>query len=843
MKRNTAFTVLLLAPLAMLHAADALKTPHQPPQVLQPVADKVAKAEPFSLSEVHLLEGPFKHAQELDRLYLLQLDPNLLLYPFRREAGLPSPVTGSDSGLYDFTGHYMGHYLSACALMIQNTGDAELKKRADSAVAALAECQAKNGDGFIMGFPKWVIPHMAGVDRKPGKVPFFGVPWYGLHKVYAGLLEMYVLTGNKQALEVVEKAAHWAGSILDQIDDNRMQEMLRVEHGGMNEILANLYAVTGNEEYLKWSLRFNHHEMMDPFAKGEDRLDFIHANTQIPKFTGAARQAALTGDQTLQTIALQFWNAVTRDRSYVTGGNSEFELFSPKAHLSEFLNGGGGAMETCNSYNMLKLTRTLFCQEPKPEYADYYERTLLNHILASQNPESGAMFYFEFLQSGQPKGGNWSKPNATFACCHGSGLESQAKYADSIYFHHGQEELFLNLFIASELNWKTKGLTLRQETNYPDEQGTRLRFTCEKPVPLTLKLRRPWWATSDFQIKINGKQQKVAADPGSYALLKRTWKSGDTLEVLMPMTFRMEGFKDNPRRAAVMYGPVVMAALTQRDNGFSSICADDDAFLKSLKPHADKPLEFEGAPSIFRTSPLSPGNEPVVFGPLFRLIEEPKVVYWDLHSKAELEGLAGEVKSEAQRQSSLKSSTVDMVLCGVNSGYILGGAKQSFQGLLAQVDAESYSLEWFKQVEEKAHAMEIGPLVGSPESRPRIFLPDGLFCPMQLIPKSWLTFRMKVLPDQEQRLQVRLWRPKYGSSRPNIGRVLEDAGKFEVLVDDQSIGTCDCTKLPTNRFSDQVFDIPSSLTKQKQEAKVSFPSAEEDKGVRAWIYECRIVKK
>ncbi|MEI6176197.1 MAG: beta-L-arabinofuranosidase domain-containing protein [Verrucomicrobiota bacterium] len=831
------FIVLLLAPLAVKSEEDRRTVEDTAVSRTQ----RLTTGEPFELDQVHLLEGPFKHAQEADREYLMKLDLDLMLYPFRREAKIPSPVKGSDELRFDFTGHYLGHYLSACAMMIQNTGDAELKKRADAAVAALAECQAKIGTGFVMGFPERTLLRVAGMDPQPTeKLPHVGVPWYCIHKVYAGLLDMYQITGNRQALDVLEKAAHWAGSILDRIDDGRMQAMLQTEHGGMNEVLADLYAVTGKEEYLKWSLRFNHRLVMDPFVKGDDPLDYIHANTQVPKFIGAARQAALTGDSNLQTMALGFWNSVTRDRSYVTGGNSEDEFFSPKAHLSEFIH--GGTMETCNTYNMLKLTRLLFCQEPKAEYADFYERALLNHILASQNPQTGSMCYFELMESGNLKAGSWSEPNRTFSCCHASGLESHAKYADSIYFHDGLDTLYVNLYIASELAWKERGVSLRQETRYPDEGMTRLIFSCEKPIKLAVKLRRPWWATAIFQVKVNGQAQELSATPGSYATVKRTWKQGDTLEVVMPMTFHMEGFKDNPRRAAVMYGPVVMAGITQRENSYSAICADDDSFLKALRPQHDKPLEFTASPEIFRLSPLGPGIQPVTIKPLFRINDEPKIVYWDAFSANEIGRTADFVKSEAERQRSLQASTVDLVLCGISSGVIRQSGKFSLQGLLGQLDAATFSTKWFEQVEDRAHGMEYGPQEGSFGVRPVVNLNHvGLPCPMQFVPNTWLAYRMKVLPDQEQRLQVRLWRPKFDSQRPNIGRILEQPGKFEVLVDDQSLGTCDLSTLPAEQFVDKSFNIPLEITKGKEKVKVTFRAAEGSKDVRARVYECRIL--
>jgi hypothetical protein len=778
-------TALLLAPLAI--AGDAPR--NSGPGVLVP--DKVQRAYAFDLNQVHLLDGPFKRAQELDRQYLLKLDLDLLLYPFRREAGLPSPMTGPDALGYETTGHYLGHYLSACALMVRNTGDAELKRRADSAVAVLARCQAKLGTGFVMGFPERGILQLARLDVQPGEQPLHvGVPWYCIHKVYAGLLDMYLLTGNRQALDVLEKSAQWTGKILGRLDDAHVQGMLQIEHGGMNEVLANLYAVTGNEEYLKMSLRFNHRAVMDHFAKGEDPLDRLHANTQIPKFTGVARQAALTGDPTLRTIAVGFWDHVTRERSYVAGGNSEEEHFSPKARLSEHVH--AGTQETCNSYNMLKLTRCLFCQEPQAAYADYYERTLLNHILSSQHPQTGAMLYFEELESGRPKAAGWSDPNRPLPCCHGTGLESHAKYADSIYFHDGRDGLFVNQFIASELAWKDKALTLRQETRYPDEPSTRLLFTCEKPLTLTVNLRRPWWASSGFQLLFNGEPLEIASMPGSFVPVKRTWQSGAVLEVRMRMTFRTEGFADNPKRVAVMYGPLVMAALTDEGNRFSAIRTENDRFLASLKPVPGKPLEFSAPATIFRTSPLAPGGKPVCIRPLLRMVNEPKVVYWDICDAQGYERLLAALREKEAR-------------------------RKAWEADIAPRTIDRIEFEPKSETAHKLQSKHSGR--GVHRERPWRDAKDG----------GYFAFQLKVLSEQSQKLLVTYW----GSDGGNR--------EFDILVDGRKIARQKLTGSNPDDFFDVAYPIPADLLAGKEAVTVRFEPLPGK--MAGGAFGCRILKK
>ena len=529
-----------------------------------PVRPKIVfQAEPFALTQVRLLDGPFKHAQELDHQYLLSLDPDRLLHTFRINAGIPTtaqPLGGWEDPKCELRGHFVGHYLSACGLMYASTGDERLKQKAAAVVAGLAECQAKLGNGYLSAYPESFL------DRVETLKPVWA-PYYTLHKVYAGLQDVYVYCGNQQALEVCKRFADWVIARNGKLTDAQMQAMLGNEHGGMNETLANLYGLTGDARYLAIARRFNHMQVIGPASKRQDRLTGLHANTQIPKFIGTARQYELTGEEWFKTASTFFWDTVVNERSYVIGGHSDGEHFSPKEKLSEAL--GPDTTETCNTYNMLKLTRHLFCWDPQPQYADYYERALYNHILCSQHPETGMMCYYLPLRSGSNK--NYNGPLDSFWCCTGTGVENHAKYGESIYFHK-QCALYVNLFIASELDWKAKGVKVRQETKYPDEPWTRLVFTSDQPHQFGLHVRHPWWATEKFEICVNGEKQAVESKPGSYAVLSRDWKSGDTLDVSMPFTLRTEGFRDNPRRFAFMHGPLVLAAQVSARQAVSGDC-------------------------------------------------------------------------------------------------------------------------------------------------------------------------------------------------------------------------------------------------------------------------------
>ncbi len=582
------------------------------------------QAEPFPLAEVRLLQGPFQHAMQLDRQYLLSLDADRLLHVFRLSAGLPSaarPYGGWMAPKHNSRGEFVGLYLSACAEMYASTADEQVKRKGNQVVAGLAQCQQKFGNGFLHTHPDTFT------SRCEAPVPF----WYQVHKILAGLMDMYVMCDDRQALDVAIKLADWADRASARFSDAQVQKMLAQEHGGINEALANLYALTGQPKYLQLAMRFNHRAVLGPASERQDRLTGLHANTQIPKFVGAARQYELTGQSSLRTAASFFWETVVRERSYIIGGHSLNEHFTPKETLSRAL--GWNTCETCNTYNMLKLTRHLFSWDPRAEYADYYERALYNHILASQNPATGMMCYFLPLGSDAKCRKTYCTPEDSFWCCTGTGIENHAKYGDSIYFHQGQAALYVNLFIASELDWPAKGLRLRQETNYPDEGATRLLLFCEKPLRLDLRIRHPHWAKSGFEIRVNGLKQSDSTVPGSYATVAREWSNGDTVEVAMPFTLHTESFRDNPQRVAFLHGPLVLCAendATAVKPPYPAIAAGEGRLFAELKPVPGKPSTFTAPARVLRLS--GEFNAPAVtLQPLYRFHDHHGyVVYWDI---------------------------------------------------------------------------------------------------------------------------------------------------------------------------------------------------------------------
>ncbi len=726
------------------------------------------KARPFNLKQVRLLGGPFKDNMERTRKYLHDLDSDRLLHTFRLNAGLPSsaePLGGWEKPGVEVRGHTMGHYLSACALMYASTSDEKLKAKADAIVAELAKCQEALGHtGYLSAFPESFI-------ERAETLKGVWAPYYTLHKMYAGLLDMYVHCSNAQALEIARKMAVWNKSRLDKLDRAQMQQMLdRTEQGGMNDAFANLYALTGNPDYLAVSRRFNQDRYVEPLARNEDRLKGEHVNSFIPNIIGTARQYELGADARDRKIAEYFWSQVVDHRSYCTGGTSNNEHWhsGPDELAGEL---GDCTQETCCTYNMLKLTCHLFTWNPEPRYADYYERALYNSILSTQNPRTGMMMYFVPLATGRWK--MYNLPNDSFWCCTGTGLENHAKYGDSIYFHNG-DTLFVNLFIASELDWTQMRIRIRQQTNFPRQAGTTLIVKTEKPKKLKIRLRVPYWAAKGATVKVNGKPL-AGGRSGGYLAVDRMFKDGDRLEVSTPMSLHTHPMPDDPTLMAFMYGPLVLAGqlggqgltdenthTTQNWYKFPQPIPSVEPLIVESDDVADWIKPVPGKPLTFRTAGQS---KQINLVPYHELLNQRYVVYWRVlkkGGKAHAEYLAAE-----QRRQAILARMVDTVDIG---------------------NTES----------EKAHNLQ-GEQTQSGSHAGRNWRHAGN--------GGWFSYDIKVLPDKAMTLQCTYWG----------GDVLRT---FDVLVDGRKMAAVTLNNNKPGQFFEAECRLPSSLTRGKDKVTV-----------------------
>lgn len=644
----------------------------RPKSVFEPLP--VPSRVPFALSQVRLLDGPFRRAMRLNGDYLLALEPDRLLAGFRNNAGLPEKAVhygGWESrGL---EGHSLGHYLSACAMMSAATGDDHFRQRVDYCVDELAACQSATPEGHLAG-----MPHgreiFAAVKR--GEIGVDGgfnlnhgwVPWYNQHKLFAGLRDAYLFTSNYSAKQVLMRLGEWAIDVCRNLNDVDMQVMLGVEHGGMMETLADLSAITGDPKYLAMAERFWHKAVLDPLSAGRDEMTGLHANTQVPKLLGAARLYELTGDVRYRTAADTFWHAVVGTRSFVTGSNSDREHFFPLGEEAAKLGPENG--ETCNVYNMLKLTSHLAEWTGRADCYDYYERALFNHVLGSIDPDSGMTTYFQSLEPGRFK--VYGTPTDAFWCCTGTGMENHAKYGADI-FTHAQDgrTLDVNLFIASELSWKQKGITLRHETDFPQSDTTTITLGLDRPVRLALRVRVPGWA--DKGIFVTGAIAAHGKAGSGYVTLDRTWQDGDKITVRLPMTLRLHRAADDATVAAVLYGPIVLAADLGREDMPVDNVADhtqydhlpvpavpmlvtNDSTLGWLHPIAGSPLHFEtrGAGHPYD----------VKFAPVYAIHHRRYAVYVRLFNTAQHDALRQKLAVDQKAAQELAARTVDEIIFG-----------------------------------------------------------------------------------------------------------------------------------------------------------------------------------
>ncbi|WP_426209872.1 beta-L-arabinofuranosidase domain-containing protein [Massilia sp. TWP1-3-3] len=660
----------------MRHAALAL--------ILAAATFQAGAAQRFPLADVRLTGGPFLQAQDTNRSYLMSLDPDRLLAPFRREAGLPARQASygnwEASGL---DGHMGGHYLSAMALMYASTGDADVLKRLEYAIAELKACQQANGNGYLGGIPggaaAWQAIAMGKLEADNFSVNGKWVPWYNLHKLYAGLRDAHRYAGSEEARAMLVALSDWAITLTAKLGDEQMQTMLRSEHGGMNEVFADVYQLTGDKKYLALARRFSHNAILAPLAAGQDALTGMHANTQIPKVIGFERIGEVTGERKWLDAAEFFWTTVRERRTVAIGGNSVKEHFHDATNFASMISEVEGP-ETCNTYNMLRLSQMLFERGGQVRYADYIERALYNHILSSQRPGDGGLVYFTPMRPNHYR--VYSQADKAMWCCVGSGIESQSKYGEFIYAHDG-DALIVNLFAPSTLYWRAKNVRLTQSTGFPDRDSSRL--TIDGDGAFTLKLRYPGWVGKGrMQVRVNGRALNIAAAPGSYVSVQRQWRQGDRVDIRVPMTTTLEQMPDKSDYYAVLHGPIVLAAKTQLFADEKLNFAADDTrmghiaqgpvcpleaapvFVSDTRAFAGKIKPVAGEPLTFTMRGLVKGDNAGALRliPFFRLHDARYMLYWPYSTPGALASRAPAIAEAQAQQRAVDARTIDQVAPG-----------------------------------------------------------------------------------------------------------------------------------------------------------------------------------
>ncbi|HEY7893737.1 MAG TPA: beta-L-arabinofuranosidase domain-containing protein [Gemmatimonadaceae bacterium] len=596
---------------------------------------------PFDLARVQLRPGPFLDAAEIAHRHLSSVDPDRLLHMFRVTAGLPSsaePLGGWEAPVNELRGHYTGHFMSGCALMSTSMRDPELRKRGAYVVSVLAQCQQAHGNGYVSAFPEEFFDRL-----REGKNVW--APFYTIHKIMAGLLDTYTYSGNAQAMTVLLGLATWTRGWVSPLGDEAMARVLEREYGGMNEVLYNLAAVSGDAQWASLAHRFDHERVFAPLAEGRDELKGLHVNTTIPKIIGAARRYETVGDTRSHAVADYFWREVTGHRAYCTGGTSNGEDWGAAPDvLSTQLS--GYTQECCTTYNMLKLTRHVFGWTADPRCADFYERALFNGILGTQHPSDGMTLYYVPLASGYWK--LFGRPNESFWCCNGTGLESFSKFGDSIYFQD-DAGVYVNLFIASELDWQERGVRLVQDTRFPLEDTTQLTVHCARPTRFALRVRVPYWVGRGGSASLNGRALDAFAAPSSYLVLDRTWRDGDHVSVTMPMALHAHPMPDDGTVQAIMYGPLVLAGRLGTTGLTSDVLRAEPTKPRTVPEYGSDPVSAPsfaaargelstwitrrsgaGAPLEFRT--VGQATD-VTLVPLNTVIDERYAVYWKVASR------------------------------------------------------------------------------------------------------------------------------------------------------------------------------------------------------------------
>lgn len=766
---------------------------------------QASAAEFFDLADVKLLDSPFRQAMLLNRDQLLAYDADRLLAPFLTEAGLPAKAerygSWENEGL---GGQTAGHYLSALAITATALGDQKCRERLQYMVSELARCQQANGNGYVGGVENskqlWDELGEGKIDASGFSLNGRWVPWYNLHKTFQGLRDAWQIAGNEQARDVFVGLSQWCATLASKLSDQQLQHMLVAEHGGMNEVLADAAVITEDDSYLDLAKRFSHRQILDPLAKREDRLNGLHANTQVPKVVGFAQIAALTGDESYHTAAEFFWQTVTSNRSVALGGNSIAEHFPTPNQSIGWIERRQGP-ETCNTYNMLRLTKKLFEADPQAAYTDFAERAIYNHILSSQHPQHGGYVYFTPMRPRHYR--TYSQAGQAFWCCVGTGMENHGKYGELIYAHDA-DDLYVNLFIPSELTWKDRGLTVRQTTEFPAAGTSQLSIRLEEPREFTIFVRHPKWVGEGFEVKVNGHPVEVHSTPGSYASIDRQWHDGDTMEVAIPLRIHTESLPYLEEYVALLHGPIVLAAPTGTDD-LDGLLADS-ARMAHIAQGPLKPIDetsvligdkqelcetVESSQTADETFTLPAALRPAELSdielvPFYRVHDTRYTVYWHLMSADQYKAEAEQLRLEEQARLALDRRTVDRVVPGE------------------------------QQPESDHNIQSSNSSTGS--WRDRSFRhADG-----------WFSYDMQASGQRHLELQVTY----FGSDRR----------RFDILVNGEVLQSVDLQAPRPDEFIDVQYPIPAAMLEAAPEGKLVIKFAAKPGSMAGGIYDVRLLK-
>ena len=772
--------------------------------------DKLYKDE-FPLGDITLLDGPLKHARDLNVQVLLKYDCDRMLAPYRKEAGL-QPRKPSYPNWDGLDGHVGGHYLTALAINAA-TGNEECRKRMEYMISELQLVLDANNQrheawchNYIGGVPN--SAKMWTAFSKGDFGPYFGTwaPFYNIHKMYAGLRDAWLYCGNEQAKNLFLKFCDWAVDITRDLNDEQMERMLGNEHGGMNEVLADAYAITGEQKYMDCARRFSHKMLLVPLENGKDCLDNMHANTQIPKVIGYQRIAELAHDVQYHNASEYFWEIVTRQRSLAFGGNSRREHFPTKENCIDYINDIDGP-ESCNTYNMLKLTEDLNRVKPNGMYGDFYETAMFNHILSAQHPQHGGYVYFTPARPRHYR--NYSAPNKAMWCCVGTGMEDHGKYGQFVWTHDKgvkaeNDALYVNLFVASELNWKDRKMVIRQQTAFPYAETSVVEVAKGKGT-FILKVRKPSWC-DDFTVKGVGFDADSYEENG-FVCIKRKWKKGDQVKISMPMHAYIKPMVNVPQYVAIMYGPIMLGMKTGNED-MRSLIADDSRFgqyaggkklaldkapillpkhlddiAKDLKPIPGKPLHFK----------LATHMENAIEGelqPFFEIHDSRYMMYWLALGENDYKAYMQKLADEEKARQALENRTVDKVSPG-------------------------------EQQPETDHRMETdNSEKGNTEG---VFFRDAK-------DGHYFSYLMQTKGETDLSLQLKFW-----------GQDEWRTSEFDIYIDDRLLTSVNNShRWRTTQFKTVDYAIPSELVKGKKEVRVKFV-AHKGKQV-GQIYGVRLVK-